>query len=611
MRITLETHLPEIVRACPQARRVLDRYGLQGCGGPNGPNETVAWFARLHGVSPDKLLAELNESTANPGDEPLLFRSTLADNIYRPFFVAGLATVLTLGCSWGAINLLTIGLNQSFSAVNYSWVLAHAHAMVFGFVGFFIMGFLYQAFPRFKHTALWRPRLAFSALPLTAVGILLQAIAHLRHHNPAFLKLLFLAASMQLVAVTIFALVIVNTARQANKPEFYDRFVYAALGWFLLAAIVNPFIFILFELPFDRQQLLFNLSTFNIPYRDVQLLGIAVVLIAGVSLRFLPQAYGLREPTARWRTFLFWGLNGSIFLGVASFLLGMSTGNHWLLMIQWLTAIVLLAIAIGSIRQYRLFGEVPENERDRGLKFIRAAHVWLVIAMTMLVLTPLYNFGLYMPLTGAQVPFSHAFFGAYRHALTVGFIMMMIVGVSSKVVPTLSGIDVRRASSLQWTFVLLNVGNALRVATEITTDFVPAAYRLMGVSGFIEVAALSRWSYELLSNMWQGRRLGKQAAGPVMLAMPIEISAQTRVAEVLECYPQTLQTFISFGFAPLRNPVLRNTIARVVTIEQACRRAGVVQGELLSELRRVSQKGRSSDLPTQLTKRAQLGRGYD
>jgi hypothetical protein len=197
-----------------------------------------------------------------------------------------------------------------------------------------------------------------------------------------------------------------------------------------------------------------------------------------------------------------------------------------------------------------------------------------------------------MPLSGSQVPFSHAFFGAYRHALTVGFIMMMIVGVSSKVVPTLSGIDVRRASSLKWTFVLLNVGNALRVGTEIATDFVPAAYRIMGISGFIEVAALSLWGYELLSNMWVGRRLGKQAAGSVMLAMPVEISAQTKVAEVLDYYPQTLQTFVSFGFAPLRNPVLRNTLARVVTIEQACRRAGVVQGELIAELRKVSSTSR-------------------
>lgn len=587
--ITAEMYLPDIVKKYPATRAVFDRYGLQGCGGPNGPREIVSWFARLHGVPLDKLLLELNQSATAPTGQPTAFSPSRADTIYRPFFIAGIATVLTLGCVWGAINLLTIALKQSFSAANYSWVLAHAHAMVFGFVGFFIIGFAYQAFPRFKHTMLWRPRLAFSVLPLMAIGILLQTAAHLLVPVSPALAIAVVAALFQLAAVIIFAVVILNTTRQANKPEPYDRFVYAALVWFILAAIANPFVFKLFEFPNGRQQLLFNLATFNIPYRDVQLLGIAVVMILGISFRFLPHAYGFREPSGKWRTFAFWALNGSILVGAVSFLAGMSAGNHRLLMIQWLTTIVLLVVAVGTIRQYRLFGEVPENERDRGLKFIRAAHIWFILAMVMLVCTPLYNFGIYMPLTGSHIPFSHAFFGAYRHALTVGFIMMMIVGVSSKVVPTLAGVDVRRASSLWPTFVLLNFGNALRVSTEITSDFVPSAYPIMGISGFIEVLALGLWGYELLSNMWVGRQLEREGfAAPQMAIVPIEISAKTKIADVLDHYPQTLQIFLQYGFSSLNNPVLRKTMARVVTIEQACRREGVGLDGLLGELRRVA-----------------------
>jgi len=155
--ITADMYLPEIVGQYPDARTVLDRYGLQGCGGPMGPREQVSWFARLHGVPLDQLLAELNDAAHQSNSELAAFRPSIGDTIYRPFFIAGIATVLTLGCVWGAINLLTIGLRQSFTAANYSWVLAHAHAMVFGFVGFFIIGFAYQAFPRFKHTNIcWR-----------------------------------------------------------------------------------------------------------------------------------------------------------------------------------------------------------------------------------------------------------------------------------------------------------------------------------------------------------------------------------------------------------------------------------------------------------------------
>ncbi|HLA12658.1 MAG TPA: DUF1858 domain-containing protein [Pyrinomonadaceae bacterium] len=596
--ISAQALLPDVIERYPATRAVFDRYGLQGCGGPLGPNETVSWFARLHGVGLKDLLGELNKAATNPVSAAAPFSPSRADTIFRPFFISGIVTVLTLGCLWGAINLLMIGLRQNFTSANYSWVLAHAHAMVFGFVGFFIMGFAYQAFPRFKHTSLWRPKLAFVSLPLMIAGIALQTVAHLIVPSRMAMPLELIAASVQLLAVVIFALVIVQTALRAKKPENYDRFVYAALGWFLLAAIINPIIFSLFEFPGTPQQLLFNLATFNIPYRDVQLLGIAVVLILGVSIRFLPHAYGLKEPSRQWQNFMFWGANCAIFYGALSFIAAMAGGNRWLLAVQWLTAIVLLIIAVGVPRQYRLFGPVPETERDRSLKFIRAAHVWFIVAMAMLVLTPIYNFAVYMPLTGSRVPFSHAFFGAYRHALTVGFVMMMIVGVSSKVVPILSGVDVRRAPSLWPAFLLLNLGNLTRVSTQIATDFNPSAYYVMGMSGFVEVVGLALWGGELIRNMRVGVKLERGEPQLPVKQSPLVIAPQSCVADVINAYPQSLNVFLKHGFTPLSNPVLRKTMARVVTVEQACRREGVDLEALLGELHLVSQR----DIPVPLTR---------
>jgi hypothetical protein len=584
--ITGEMLIPDLIKRYPATRASLDRYGLKGCGGPQGPSEPISWFARLHGVPLDRLLGELNFAANNPVSSAIPPERSIGDTIYRPFFLAGLATVLTLGCVWGAINLFTIGLNQNFSSVSYSWTLAHGHAMVFGFVGFFIMGFAYQAFPRFKHTSLWRPRLAFASLPLMVIGLTLQTVAHLIAPAHSSFSLELIAATIQLAAITIFALAIIKTARIAGKPESYDRFVYAALLWFVIAAIANPIIFRLFELPGSREQLLFNLATFNIPYRDVQLLGVAVMMILGVSLRFLPHAYGLREPSRTWREFLFWALNGALLVGSISFIAGMSGGNHWLLMLQWLCGIALFVAAAGTPRQFCIFGRVPESEKDRGLKFIRAAFVWFIVANAMLVLVPVYNFGIFMPFTGSHVPFSHAFFGAYRHALTVGFVMMTIVGVSSKVVPTLSGVDVRQAPSLWPTFVLLNVGNMMRVSFQIATDFTPHAYRIMGVSGFIEVVGLSLWAYELLKNMRVGLKLERNLAEPLL--GPLTIAPKTRVGDVLSRYPQSLEVFLKHGFTPLSNPVLRRTMARVVTVEQACRREGVDMNVLLAELQCLS-----------------------
>jgi hypothetical protein len=365
--------------------------------------------------------------------------------------------------------------------------------MVFGFVGSFIMGFAYHAFPKFKGTNLWQPRLALSSLPLMLIGIAIQAVAHLSVPSPWSMPLEWVAAALQLTAVCIFAFVITKTARAANRPEIHDRFVYAALGWFVIAAIANPIIFKLFEFPGGRANLLFNLATFNIPYRDVQLIGVAVLMILGVGLRVLPVAHGLREPSPFWRGFMFWGVNGSLVGGAILFIAGMVTSNHWLLLLQWLTAVVLLIVAVGTPFQYRLFSS---SRSDRSLKFVRAAYVWLIIATLMLVFVPIYNFGIYMPLTGSAVPFSHAFFGAYRHAITVGFIMMMIIGMSSRLVGDRVG-----GNSLWPTFVLVNLGNILRVSFQIGTDFSPGAYAVMGFSGFVEVIGLTLWAYDLVKCM--------------------------------------------------------------------------------------------------------------
>jgi hypothetical protein len=237
--------------------------------------------------------------------------------------------------------------------------------------------------------------------------------------------------------------------------------------------------------------------------------------------------------------------------------------------------------------QYRLFRAVPKNEQDRGLKFIRAAHLWFVLAAAMLVFTPIYNFLVYLPLTGSRVPFSHAFFGAYGHALAVGFVIMMIVGVSSKVVPTLSGVDVRRANALWPTFVLLNLGNVTRVSSQIAADFFPSAYSIMGFSGFVEVLGLTLWGYELVSNLRTGKKPERQplmsAAGPTE-----QITPQTVVGDVLASYPESLQIFLKYGFSPLANPILRRTMARVITLEQACRREGANLEKLLTDLNKLA-----------------------
>jgi hypothetical protein len=67
----------------------------------------------------------------------------------------------------------------------------------------------------------------------------------------------------------------------------------------------------------------------------------------------------------------------------------------------------------------------------------------------------------------------------------------------------------------------------------------------------------------------------------------LAINPQTRVGALLEAYPELEQTLVECApaFAKLRNPILRRTVARVATLEQAARIGGISARELVRRLR--------------------------
>jgi hypothetical protein len=58
------TKLPEILARFPRARAVLNRYGLNGGGGVNGPVESISFFSRAQGVDEAVLVDELRKAVA-------------------------------------------------------------------------------------------------------------------------------------------------------------------------------------------------------------------------------------------------------------------------------------------------------------------------------------------------------------------------------------------------------------------------------------------------------------------------------------------------------------------------------------------------------------------
>jgi hypothetical protein len=68
------------------------------------------------------------------------------------------------------------------------------------------------------------------------------------------------------------------------------------------------------------------------------------------------------------------------------------------------------------------------------------------------------------------------------------------------------------------------------------------------------------------------------------------ITPATRVAELLESWPELEEVLIAQApaFRRLRNPVLRRTVARVATLEQAAGVGGVAVRDLVAALRRAA-----------------------
>jgi hypothetical protein len=218
--------------------------------------------------------------------------------------------------------------------------------------------------------------------------------------------------------------------------------------------------------------------------------------------------------------------------------------------------------------------------------------------MIMLILVPVYMRWILPAATelsasgreAVAIGFSHAYYGAIRHSITVGFISLMILGMAAKVVPTLKGVDSRQLRPLWLPFVLANLGCLLRVSLQIWTDFSEKAYPLVGMTGFLEVGGIAIWGVHLWRIM--SDRLPGQA---VTTERPSQITAEDKIGLIIEWFPQTLPVLLEHGFSQLANPVLRRTIARTVSVRTAAKHHNLDVNSVVATLNAVA--GLTADSP--------------
>ncbi|MCE9557606.1 MAG: NnrS family protein [Armatimonadetes bacterium] len=416
--------------------------------------------------------------------------------IYRPFFLAGILSVLTVGCLLGAVALFGIAQRASYTATVWTpFVLAHANSQLFGWVGFFVMGFALQqhapSVGRVKQFHL----LAKASLVLMAMGIALRFAAEplATTSREVWVPVGVVACILQLAAILLFHYNSgVNRYRTGAKLTWQSAFVFASLGWLTVVAAVEPYVFAMTHQADSQDSIIFVAKWFA-TYREAQFLGFVAMMIFGVSMVKFHSCFGFREACSKlglsawavWMTGLVariagWNLYFDSGMDPRSAILYRLGGSLLAL------GAVLVVLSLGVF-------EKP-SECFRAHKFVRGGFVWLLIGGLLLALEPLH-------LARIGMPFSHAFTGAIRHAITVGFISQMIVGVGTHVISRMSDLTESKESQLWAVFWLLNLGNAARVALEIATDYSKSAFIPMGWTGFVELTALALWAMAVVPPM--------------------------------------------------------------------------------------------------------------
>ena len=407
--------------------------------------------------------------------------------LHHQYFAAAIATVMTVGAAWGVWLLFQVGLAGRFTGVSLQDVNAHGQAQIDGWVGLFIMGFALQMFP-----PVWRARLVgrrWRLVPLGAMlaGVVIRSVAMSVPVGAAGPGLALLGSGLQLSATALFTGMLIATFRRSlERLQPWMGFVFLAMACFVAQALFDGWHTWRTQVAPSHEALLAQVATFQAPLRDLQIHGLALCMILGVSQRFFPAFLGIPETSARRGWLGLWAIGVGLLLESTLFVALRLTGDHRFAAGLYLGWILLAAGSVVVVWPWRLWRSPSRNERSA--TFIRVAYAWLAVSLLMLLFLPGYQV-----LSG--LPFSHAYYGAIRHAVTVGFVSQMIVGVSSLVVPLTP-----RTATLRPTLVLLNMGCFLRVSLQVASDWTPDAFRVIGVSGILELSALLLWAAVL----WRG-----------------------------------------------------------------------------------------------------------
>jgi uncharacterized protein involved in response to NO len=550
----------DVLAKWPATRPVFDRAGLMGCGGTQGPAERLDFFAHVHRVPLEPLKRALHETirAQAPGARRELAVAPAAPlahepvHRYVPFLLSAIALTLTFGATLGMINLARLT-TPWFGGMTLSSVRAHAFVQVFGFVGLFVMGIACHVLPRFAARPLGAPRLVQPMLVLQIAGVVAIVGAFMLRDVP--IDWAWASGSLALVAAnTMFLIVVVRTIAGAEGMERIGPWVIAGTAWLVITAAGAAVAAWQGEVAI--LQALWPAALWG--FAGSWILGIGRRIFPGF-LRWQPRAARAERPAF------------AIYqLGVAA-----SAAAAWPAASEPPRALVATG-ALALLVSVPLFswclgvGSRPRASHDvEGgyQRYVAAGWVWLFVA---LAVGPLWT--LTAALRGAGVPPLVTDFA--RHALAFGFVTQIMMGVATRVLPVFTGNPLWSPRARTAAFYLLNASVVLRgLEVVVAAGFAPALWPVIAVAGPPALAAVVLFALNVMFTIF-----GRPAVAPGVPPLP-----DRRISDLLQI-PGALDLLVAAGFAPLKNPIMRATLAGSVTLRQACGMRGVALEPLASRL---------------------------
>jgi hypothetical protein len=468
----------------PGCREVFHRHGEPDDRPTRfGHLEPIDRFARRRGIALGALLSELADATGVSVSRD----GGPAHEAHRLFLVAALVLTLSLGAGWGGLLLVEIGRAGTFVTISAAAVVAHGEAQLWGFVALFVVGIALGFLP--LATARPRPGRVLRGLILATllVGVIGGFAWSLR---PFWWPWLGPASGTALVVASLGFLLVScrHLARKLREP--WSWFILAAAFWMVLWASSDLMLRGRFSLvgprdySEDMRRLLMDLAIF----------GFTLNAIYGFGQRLLPGLLGGGAPGRAALVVAFGLHNGGVLaLAIAHFVSPVLFTMMGLVTVG--VGALGFVLGLRGLRRGRLSATRPEAGPAFLTRYIQVAFGWLLAGLALLVAGQL-------TVAAWGVPLPHAYLGAARHALTVGFVTTLIIGVGQRLIPILSHRLLAWPRLVVPIFALIAAGNALRVASELATLAWPVAFRIMPISAAFEFAALILFAANITRTLW-------------------------------------------------------------------------------------------------------------